>query len=127
MLYHSPPEQEERSYGEFFEVNKSNNPFYLFRKGLDSPNTPVWYDKDMLEGRCRKCGTHLLGWALLNPRNQSCPKCGRALEIMENGKKVSEGYSPFTAKEYKLDLPASPTEIQEQEKPGSQSENIKDP
>jgi len=49
------------------------------------------------------------------------------LEIIKNGKKVTEGYSPFTAKEYTLDLPASTSDAQEQEEHSSQSENIKDP
>ena len=31
-----------------------------------------------------------------------CGNCGGALEIFEDGKKVSDGYSPFTAEEYKI-------------------------
>jgi ribosomal protein S27AE len=59
----------------------------------------------MIEGRCPKCGANYFGWALRFPRNQSCANCGAALIIYENGKRVSEGYSPFTAKEYLLNFP----------------------
>jgi len=51
----------------------------------------------MLEGKCPKCGTHRYGWALLNPRYQTCPKCGAGLEILEDGHRVAKGFSPFTA------------------------------
>ena len=59
----------------------------------------------MLEGRCLKCGYCRAGWALRVPRNQSCPVCGAALEIYEGGKKVSQGYSPFTAEKYYISQP----------------------
>ena len=59
----------------------------------------------MLEGRCRKCGNCVVGEALRFPRNQSCSICGAALEIYEDGKKVSEGYSPFTAENYSINQP----------------------
>jgi len=59
----------------------------------------------MLEGRCPKCGCCYVGWALRFPRNQSCSTCGAALEIYKNGKKISEGYSPFTAEEYSAKPP----------------------
>ncbi len=49
----------------------------------------------MLEGQCPKCGTCYCGWALLNPRHQSCPRCGVGLEITD-GDRVFRGYSPFT-------------------------------
>lgn len=51
----------------------------------------------MLEGICPKCGIHRYGWALLNPRYQTCPKCGAGLDILEDGRKVAKGFSPFTA------------------------------
>jgi len=51
----------------------------------------------MLEGICPKCGTHRYGWALMNPRYQTCPKCGAGLEILEDGHKIAKGFSPFTA------------------------------
>lgn len=38
----------------------------------------------MLKGKCPKCGFCCGGWALRNPENQTCPKCGAKLEIMEN-------------------------------------------
>jgi len=58
----------------------------------------------MIEGVCPKCGQRYYGWALLQPRNQSCSKCGVGLLITEDGKKTIEGYSPFTAEEYKINL-----------------------
>ncbi len=61
----------------------------------------------MLEGRCPKCGYRCYGWVLRFPRNQSCPKCGTALEIYEEGKHVSKGYSPFTADKYIIYLPTN--------------------
>jgi hypothetical protein len=42
---------------------------------------------------------------LLQPRHQSCLKCGAGLLITEDGKKTIQGYSPFTAEEYKIKLP----------------------
>jgi DNA-directed RNA polymerase subunit M/transcription elongation factor TFIIS len=57
----------------------------------------------MIEGKCPKCGQQYFGWALLQPRNQSCAKCGTGLLITEDSGKSVTGYSPFTAKEYKLE------------------------
>jgi hypothetical protein len=34
-----------------------------------------------MEGICLNCGLVLYGWALSNPNNQTCPKCGRVLNI----------------------------------------------
>jgi DNA-directed RNA polymerase subunit RPC12/RpoP len=48
----------------------------------------------MLEGRCPKCGKHYYGWALRNPKYQTCPNCGIELQIKESNGTVSEGYSP---------------------------------
>ena len=59
----------------------------------------------MIEGKCPKCGRMYYGWALLQPRNQSCTKCGVGLLITEDGIKTIQGYSPFTAEEYKIKLP----------------------
>ena len=59
----------------------------------------------MIEGVCPKCGQRYYGWALLQPRNQSCSNCGVGLLITEDGKKAIQGYSPFTAEEYKINLP----------------------
>ncbi len=59
----------------------------------------------MLEGRCPKCGTRHIGWALRFPRYQSCPQCGNALEITEDGRPLGQGYSPFTAPEYIIKPP----------------------
>ena len=61
----------------------------------------------MLEGRCPKCGNCVIGWALHFPRNQSCSRCGAAFEIYKDGRKVSKGYSPFTAEKYTINKPSN--------------------
>ncbi len=61
----------------------------------------------MLEGRCPKCGYCCVGEALRFPRNQSCSGCGAALEIFENSKIISYGYSPFTAEKYYINQPSN--------------------
>ncbi len=72
----------------------------------------------MLEGRCPKCSYKCYGWSLRFPRNQSCPKCGAALDIYEEGKHVSKGYSPFTAEEHTVNLPTSSSPTIKTEKSG---------
>ncbi len=74
----------------------------------------------MLEAKCSKCGTYRSGWALLNPRYQTCPKCGEGLDITEDGHKVFKGYSPFTAKKLPINPPpnASPTLDKNKDKQG---------
>ena len=57
----------------------------------------------MLEGKCPKCGRHFIGWALANPRHQTCDKCGVGLEIFEGGRRIDKGYSPFAAEKYLID------------------------
>lgn len=37
----------------------------------------------MPRGKCPKCGYTCAGWALRNPEQQTCPKCGTKLEITE--------------------------------------------
>lgn len=39
----------------------------------------------MLEGKCPKCGFRRIGWALSDPRHQTCPKCDTPFEITEPG------------------------------------------
>ncbi len=56
----------------------------------------------MFTGKCPKCGWNFYGWKLNFPRNQMCANCGAAIEIFKDGKKVSDGYSPFTAEEYRI-------------------------
>jgi hypothetical protein len=63
----------------------------------------------VIEGKCPKCGQQYWGWSLMNPRNQSCRKCGAGLLIIEDGKRAIEGYSPFTAEVYKLKSPNKAT------------------
>jgi len=70
----------------------------------------------MIEGKCYKCGRVYYGWALLEPRNQSCPQCGIGLLITEDGKKTIHGYSPFAAEEYKIKLPPGAVPDSEQTK-----------
>ena len=43
-----------------------------------------------------------MGHALRIPRYQACPKCGAGLEIVEDGKHVGSGFSPFTADEMNI-------------------------
>jgi hypothetical protein len=69
----------------------------LLQERLDIPRRPCWYNVDMIEARCPQCRAYYCGWALLNPRHQTCSKCGTALEITEDGRPVARGYSPFTA------------------------------
>ena len=61
----------------------------------------------MLEGKCPKCGACYYGEQLRFPRHQACILCFVGLEITEDGHPVSEGYSPFTAEEYSVDLPSN--------------------
>lgn len=55
----------------------------------------------MIEGKCPNCGFAVFGWALRFSRNQVCPKCGAALEVIEDGKVIA-GYSPFSAEPYSI-------------------------
>ena len=66
---------------------------------------PVLVFFGMLEGVCPKCGIQRIGWALRNPRHQTCPKCGEGLQITESGRSITTGYSPFTAEKYLIDSP----------------------
>ena len=70
----------------------------------------------MLEGKCPKCGTYRVGWALRYPRYQTCPKCGTGLEITEDGRLIAKGYSPFTAEEYNIDIPTNTPSTPDEEK-----------
>ena len=72
----------------------------------------------MLEGKCPKCGTYRMGWALRFPRNQSCPKCGTGLEITEDSHWVTEGYSPFTAEKYSINSPTNVPPAPDKEQDG---------
>jgi len=56
----------------------------------------------MIEGKCPKCGRKYFGWLLVQPRNQWCRICGVSLLISEDGINFAEGYSPFSAQEYRL-------------------------
>jgi transcription initiation factor IIE alpha subunit len=56
----------------------------------------------MLEAKCLNCGQHYYGFALANPRYQTCDKCGSGLEITD-GTRTFKGFSPFTAKDYLAD------------------------
>lgn len=57
----------------------------------------------MIEGKCSKCGTLRYGWALLNPRYQTCATCGYGLDIYKDGRLIIKGFSPFTAKRLDVD------------------------
>ena len=70
-------------------------------------------------GVCPKCGTKRIGHALRIARYQACPKCGAGLEIIEDGKHVGSGFSPFTAD--KVDIkpkdktPKTETQVEEKD------------
>ena len=70
----------------------------------------------MLEGKCPKCGCYYVGWALVNPRNQTCSKCGVGLEITEDGHNVFTGYSPFTAERYVINPPSHVPHFRDKDK-----------
>jgi ribosomal protein S27AE len=101
------------------DVDKGKNLPTSSKHGLDTLRRPFWYDGDMLKGRCPKCGTYCIGWALRNPRHQTCPKCGAGLEITEDGERVFTGYSPFTAERYSVNLPTNvpPSRNKEKDSP----------
>jgi len=61
----------------------------------------------MIEGVCPRCGNRYYGWSLLQPQHQICSTCGVGLLIIEDGKRTIQGYSPFAAKEYNINLPST--------------------
>ena len=61
----------------------------------------------MLKGKCPKCGHCYVGWALANPRYQTCSKCGVGLEITDDFHGVFTGYSPFSAERYLINPPTN--------------------
>jgi Zn-finger nucleic acid-binding protein len=54
----------------------------------------------MLQGRCPKCGLSYYGWSLLNPRCQTCPKCGGRLEIGESDDSIPKTHASSTVYKY---------------------------
>ncbi len=62
----------------------------------------------MLEGYCPKCGTRRIGQALRIPEYQTCCRCGAELEVMDNRRQISTGFSPFTSNKY---LPKPPDKV----------------
>ena len=70
----------------------------------------------MIEGKCPKCGQWYYGWGLIQPRNQSCAKCGVGLLITMDGKEVFEGYSPFTAEKHTINIPKTIYDIEAKRK-----------
>jgi ssDNA-binding Zn-finger/Zn-ribbon topoisomerase 1 len=58
----------------------------------------------MIEGICPKCGQHYRGWALCQPRNQSCSKCGAGLILTVDDREVFMGYSHFSAVKHTGDI-----------------------
>ena len=49
----------------------------------------------MIEGRCPMCGKRYYGWALSQPSNHICNKCGVSLLISDQDKPSYEGYPPI--------------------------------
>ena len=75
----------------------------------------------MIEGKCSRCGMLRYGWALLNPRYQTCPTCGSGLDIYKDGRLVIKGFSPFTADRLDtaepIDTPSSHIKDKEKDNP----------
>ena len=65
-------------------------------------------------GFCPKCGIKRKGHALRIPRYQTCPKCGSGLEIIEDGKRIGSGFSPFTADQLNIKPKDKTLKIKEQ-------------
>ena len=65
---------------------------------------------------CPKCATHLIGWALRNPRHETCPKCGARLEVTDGGRRVTTGYSPLTTERHRINLPSNIPPINRKQK-----------
>ena len=66
----------------------------------------------ILEGYCPKCGTRRIGQALRIPQYQACYRCGTELEIIDNGRQIGTGFSPFTSDKY---LPKPPDRVSKSE------------
>ena len=79
------------------------------------------------EGRCPNCGFRFHGWALRNPRHQSCPKCGRGLEITNSDGTKYVGYSPFDAERRPLNPPGKVAHTDESTNSGDEKDSgVKD-
>ena len=50
-----------------------------------------------LKGICPACGASYYGWALANPAEQRCGKCGSALEIRRDSTPAAPGSSLVSA------------------------------
>jgi hypothetical protein len=48
----------------------------------------------MLEGKCPHCGARYYGWALSNPGDKICSRCGETLEIGESRGWIPEDDPP---------------------------------
>jgi transcription initiation factor IIE alpha subunit len=58
-----------------------------------------------LKGVCPKCGASYYGWALRNPGEPKCDRCGSDLKISENGAHIRSHYSSLTTRTYKITNP----------------------
>ena len=58
-------------------------------------------DGNIPEAKCPKCGTQHFGWALLDPKQQKCKKCGAQLEMVNKRSRDSvatrKGESPLSS------------------------------
>ena len=59
----------------------------MVQKWLDTPGIPFWYDRDMLEGKCPKCGSEYL------PPREHCQKDMTTCELVEMTEKEAKLYS----------------------------------
>jgi len=54
----------------------------------------------ILKGKCPKCGASYYGWALNNPNQQQCERCGCELDIFENRKPIVPNHDLLSYPEY---------------------------
>ncbi len=111
-----PALSENKTMKQSKRANKDRTPLTILRNGLDTLHGLCCYNRVMPEATCPKCGTYYRGWALLNPRHQTCSRCGAALEITAPGHKAAKGYSPFTADELVIKPPADTSSSLDKEK-----------
>ncbi len=68
----------------------------------------------MIEAKCPKCRKKFFGWALAQPKHQTCDDCGATLVIRRDAYGF-KGYSLFQAQRYHVNprIDAVPSRIME--------------